>query len=98
MFFFLWQRWVVVALVVAGSNVVVVVLDVDKVSVLVLVEVVYVVVLVLELVDVDVLVVVVSQPLHVLSHPPGTTRVLHKPVANIARHRDRANVLILLSQ
>ena len=29
---------------------------------------------------------VVSHPLHVLSHPPGATRVLHKPVANIARH------------
>ena len=77
----MWQRWVVVALVVAGSNVVVVVLDVDKVSVLVLVEVVYVVVLVLELVEVDVVVVVVSQPLHVLSHWPGTRT--HNPWVNI---------------
>ena len=51
------------------------------VLVVVLVEVVYVVVLVLELVEVDVVIVVVSQPVHVLSHWPGTRT--HNPWVNI---------------
>ena len=56
----------------------VVLVDVDvMVLVLVLVEVVCVVVLVLKLFNVDALVVVLSQPLHVLSHLPGT--LAHNP-------------------
>ena len=35
-------------------------------------------------VEVDVVLVVVSHRLHVLSHPPGATRVSHKPLAKIA--------------
>ena len=73
-FVLLLQRSVVEVVVVV---LVVEVVTVVEVLVLVLVEVVYVVVLVLELVDVDVVVVVVSQPLHVLSHSPGT--LAHNP-------------------
>jgi len=68
-FFLSSQKFVVVVLVV---TVVVLVVTVVDVLVLVLVEV-----LVLVLVEVDVLVVVVSQPLHVLSHSPGT--LAHNP-------------------
>ena len=68
-FVLLLQRSVVVVVEVV---IVVEVVTVVEVLVLVLVEVVWVVVLVLEVVDVDVLVVVVSHPLHVLAHCPGT--------------------------
>ena len=78
-FVLLAQRSVVevVVVVILVLVLVVVMVVVVEVLVLVLVEVVCVVVLVLELVDVDVLVVVVSQPLHVLSHSPGT--LAHNP-------------------
>ena len=76
--FALWmQRSVVVVVVTVVLVLIVVVVAVVEVLVVVLVEVVYVVVLVLELVDVEVLVVVVSHPLHVLSHSPGT--LAHNP-------------------
>ena len=48
--------------------------------------------------DVDVVLVVVSHPLHVLSHPPGATRVLHKPLAKIAWHEISSRVFVFLSQ
>ena len=85
---------VVVFVLVVMSAVVVV--FVDDVDVLVLVEVVGVDVLVLELVDVDVLVVVVSQPLHVLSHSPGT--LAHNPWAKIVWHLNNDNLLRLPAQ
>ena len=49
-------------------------------------------------VDADVVLVVVSHPLHVLSHPPGATRVSHKLLAKTAWHIDSCSVFVLLSQ
>ena len=55
----------------------------DKVSVLPLQKWTASVDLTKDDVDSDAVLVVVSHPLHVLSHPLGSTRVSHKPLANI---------------
>ena len=47
------------------------------------------------LVDVDVVLVVVSHRLHVLSQPPGATRVSHKPLLKIAWHSDSSKLFDL---
>ena len=47
------------------------------------------------LVDVDVVLVVVSHRLHVLSQPPGATRVSHKPLRKIAWHSDSSKLFDL---
>ena len=44
----------------------------------------------------DVVLVVVSHPLHVLSHLPGT--LAHKPWAKIVWHLDNENLLRLFAQ
>ena len=74
----------------------VVVVNVVEVLVLVLVVVVYVEVVVVKVVDVDVVLVVVSHPLHVLSHSPGTLE--HNPWAKTVWHFDNDNLLRLFVQ
>ena len=46
-------------------------------------------------VDKEAMGVVVSHRLHVLSHPPGATRVSHKPLEKIAWHSESSNVFNL---
>ena len=49
-------------------------------------------------VEVDVVLVVVSHRLHVLSHPPGATRVSHRSFTKIAWHADSSSLFFLLIQ